>query len=161
MTDIDLLRAACQIARRESDDPRTQNAAVLVQRSGPKITGSVWSANRFPRGVRRAQEPPEKYDRIEHAERAAIFAAARAGWRTAGATMYTPWFACCDCARAIVAAGVVEVVGSAKVCAATPERWRRAVLAGEAILREAGVGMRWLAEPLGVGILFDGKEVTL
>jgi hypothetical protein len=35
------------------------------------------------------------------------------------------------------------------------------VLAGESMLREAGVSMRWLAEPLGVTILFDEKEVTV
>jgi hypothetical protein len=29
------------------------------------------------------------------------------------------------------------------------------------MLREAGVGMRWLAEPLGVTIKFDGKEMNL
>jgi len=29
------------------------------------------------------------------------------------------------------------------------------------MLREAGVGMRWLADPLGVTIRFDGKEMVL
>lgn len=162
MTDIELLKTACDIASQDSHDPRTKNAAILVRRTpSGGLDGSVWAANRFPRGVTRDTTPPMKYERIEHAERAVLYAAAKTGWRTHGTTMYVPWFACPDCARAIVMAGIIEVVGLAKLCHATPERWRRAVLAGEAILREAGVSMRWVAEPVGATILFDGQEVLL
>jgi deoxycytidylate deaminase len=162
VTDAEILRAACEIARSDSHDPRTKNAAVLVRRTASGgIDGFVSSANRFPRGVGRVLQPPGKYERIEHAERGAIYAASRAGWRTLGATMYVPWFACPDCARAIVCAGIIEVVGVAKLCHATPARWRQAVLSGETILREAGVSMRWITEGIGTWVIFDGQEVEL
>jgi dCMP deaminase len=160
MTDQDFLRIALRVAAEGSEDPSTQTAAILVRRSGRRVEGCLWAANRFPVGVRPAIGPA-KHDRIEHAERAVIYEAAAAGWATRGCVMYAPWFACCDCARAIVAAGVVEVVGVATLREATPERWSRAVAAGETILREAGVGMRWCCDALGVRILFDGREVRL
>jgi len=53
------------------------------------------------------------------------------------------------------------VVGLAKTRNATPDRWLDAVQDGEDILREAGVGMRWIGEPIGCTILFDGKEMHL
>lgn len=161
MKDKDFLSVALKIAAAGSEDPNTQTAAILVQFDQHKIAGGIWAANRFPVGVRPALAGPAKHERIEHAERAVIYAAAAAGWGTRGAVMYAPWFACADCARAIVAAGISEVVGSRVLAEATPERWRLAVAAGEAILREAGVIMRWCREPLGATILFDGRRVTL
>ena len=54
-------------------------------------------------------EAPTKYLWIEHAERNAIYNAARAGMGLEGCTLYceTPSM---DCARAIVQAGIVQVV---------------------------------------------------
>jgi dCMP deaminase len=49
---------------------------------------------------------------MEHAERDAIYKAAFVGMQTEGATLYVPWFACADCARAIIAAGITRVVGN-------------------------------------------------
>lgn len=158
-TDADLLRLAAVSAREFSDDPRTQNGAVLARRN--EIV--VWAANTSPTVLwsKQRSQPPQKYTYIEHAERAAIYKAAMAGWATGGASLYCVWFACPDCARAIIAAGIYEVVGHAATRNATPERWLAAVLTGESMLREAGVSLRWLAEPLGVKILFDGKEMSL
>lgn len=159
-TDIDWLRLAFQAAAEHSDDPHTQNGAVLAPQSG---FVSV-AANHVPAGLAitaSRMERPRKYGFIEHAERSAIFSAARCGTKTAGSTLYCCWFACRDCARAIICAGVGEVVGHVRPRALTPGRWEDEVLAGEAMLREAGVSMRWLAEPLGVTIKFDGKELTV
>jgi deoxycytidylate deaminase len=157
MSDIDNLRLAANYARYTSHDPRTQNGAVLV--AGTK---SVAAANVYPLASwRRHGEPPSKYAYIEHAERAAIYKAAQAGYTTAGSTLYVVWFACPDCARAIIAAGVSTVVGSLHARVATPERWEKDVSLGESMLRDAGVNTRWLAEKLGVTIIFDGKELSL
>lgn len=141
-----------------SDDPRTQNGAVLVSEDGVVVS----AVNCLPPGVqwtpaRRA----DKYRWIEHAERAVIYKAAASGVRTAGATLYAPWFACHDCARAIVMAGIAEVVGHALPRSLTPDRWLEAVVGGEEILREAGVGLRWVGDPLGVSMLFDGRRIHL
>lgn len=155
MSELDYLREACRYAVEWSDDPRTQNGAVLV--SGRRM---VYAANRIPPRLAHESyrlETPLKYSFLEHAERGAIYAAAAAGVPTAGAILYCPWFACVDCARAIILAGIKEVVGLACSRNATPQRWADNVTLAEAILCEAGVGQRWLAGEVGVEMLFDGR----
>jgi dCMP deaminase len=159
MSGTDWLRLACRTAAELSDDPRTQNGAVLVAADGRHVIGY----NHVPRGVRQHQHrltAPAKYAFLEHAERAAIYAAARAGIPTEGATLYCPWFACPDCARAIICAGVKEVVGLAGHRNATPERWLGNIIVAETMLAEAGVAMRWLAGAVGETILFDGRRFS-
>ena len=154
------LEVAC-IQAAASHDPHTQNGAVLV----PNVAAYVFiGVNRVPKGIYAAPDRlirPLKYKYIEHAERAAIYAAARFGTPTQNAALYCPWFACTDCARAIILAGIKEVVGHVKPRAATPQRWTAEIVQAEAMLREAGVAMRWLAEDLGVTIRFDGEEMRL
>jgi dCMP deaminase len=160
-TPLDWLRIAAQEAAAGSHDMHTQNGAVLVPRAASYVCVGV---NKVPSGVWAAPDRlarPAKYEYIEHAERMAIYQAARVGTPTLGATLYCPWFACMDCARAIIIAGIAEVVGHVKPRCATPERWTASIVKAEAMLREANVSMRWLAEPLGVTIKFDGEEMTL
>lgn len=160
MTDADLLRIAASTARIRSHDPRTQNGAVLARRNDIIVA----AANAVPAGLAADAgrlQPPGKYQYIEHAERAVIYRAAWSHWKTGGSTLYCLWFACPDCARAIIQAGIYEVVGHCGPRNATPDRWQDAVQAGERMLREAGVGMRWIAEPLGTSIMFDGRELAL
>lgn len=160
MTDADILRLLARKATRASCDPRTQNAAALARRDDLIIS----AANAVPAGLARQpgrMEPPGKYVFVEHAERNVIYKAASMGWMSGGSTMYALWFACPDCARAIIQAGIYEVVGHTAPRAATPARWSESVRAGEEMLREAGVGMRWISASLGVSILFDGKEMSL
>ena len=79
--------------------------AVLVARDGTEIA----ACNTFPAGVRDLEERHAGDGRfvwMEHAERRAIFEAARRGVATAGAHVTTTFFPCIDCARAIVDAGV-------------------------------------------------------
>src|SRR3954447_3751356 len=68
--------------------------------------------NGFPRGVCDDEDyrhdRPMKYRWTEHAERNAIYSAARIGVPLEGCRMFLPWFPCMDCARAIVQAGIVE-----------------------------------------------------
>jgi len=156
MTDIEYLREACRYAAQHSHDPETQNGAVLV-------TGrqTIYAANCVPPGVTRSEHRlsrPFKYDFVEHAERAAIYKAAAAGAATAGAKLFCPWFACTDCARAIVLAGIKEVVGLISLRNATPARWLLKVEMAEKMLVEAGVSQRLLAHPVGVIIRFDGGD---
>jgi dCMP deaminase len=156
MIDHDWMKVACQVARDRSDDPRTQNAAVLVAADGRYAV----SANRLPHRIARHASrlySPAKYDYLEHAERAAIYAAAAAGIATEGGTLYCPWFACTECARAIILTGIKEVVGLAGHRNATPARWLENIETAEAMLEEAGVGMRWMTSATGVTITFDGR----
>jgi dCMP deaminase len=94
-----------------SKDRSTKGGAVIV---GPDKIPRVIGYNGFPRGVNDDAEDrhgrPLKYRWTEHAERNAIYNAARIGVSLAGCIMYVPWFPCMDCARAIVQAGIVELV---------------------------------------------------
>jgi dCMP deaminase len=155
MNEIDYLRNAVRYAAVSSQDNRTQNGAVLVT-----ATKAICGVNCYPKGVAVSEDrstPPLKYLFIEHAERAAIYRAASLGVATAGASLYCPWFACCDCARAIIMAGISEVVGLVSLRNATPERWQKNIGLAEKMLAEAGVGQRLLAVELGEYLWFDGR----
>lgn len=56
---------------------------------------------------------PEKYQWVEHAERNAVYNAARKGIRLEGSVAYLNWepTPCSDCTRALIQAGIVEIVG--------------------------------------------------
>lgn len=162
MSDIKYLRKALLFGMERSDDPRTKVGALIVRNDTPG--GSILGANRMPRGVRQTpgrHTPSQKHSFIEHAERDVIYGAAREGFRTDGCVMYAPWFACCDCARAVIESGIREIVGLASLHVLTPPKWRGELAIAHAILREAGVGLRWVASELGETILFDGKGVEV
>jgi dCMP deaminase len=73
----------------KSKDERTQIGAVIVGKDKEIVSTGY---NSFPRGikdnVKERQERPEKYFWFEHAERNAIYNAARIGVSTKGCTMY-------------------------------------------------------------------------
>jgi dCMP deaminase len=155
MTDRDYLRLAYQAAAKLSHDPDTKNGSILVS-GGQHVVG----ANRFPDGVRvlphRVQRPA-KYGYMEHAERDVIYRAIKQGLETAGSTMYCPYIACADCARAIIIAGVIRVVGHKQLMAKLPERWRESVLLGDLMLDEAGIQRDYYVGMIGdVEHTFDG-----
>lgn len=144
-----------------SHDPRTRNAARLYDaRSG--VLGPS-GCNQVPFGVAPSDgrvAASEKASYIEHAERAAIYRAAREGFATDGCELIALWAACPDCARAIINAGITAVHTSAATFAATPERWKLTVDRGLAMLDEAGVDIVFHRD-LGVTILFNGEEMEL
>lgn len=86
----------------------------------------------------------DRYFYIEHAERAAIYAAAAEKARsTVGATMYCTRFPCSDCARAIVWAGIKKLVVPRGFSGET--QWLASQRAALKILRQSGVKVRYLA----------------
>lgn len=96
-----------------SDDPSTQCSALIVDSDLNILAGSY---NSFPNNVaitKERLERPKKYEFMEHAERNAIYAAAKQGISTLNTTMYLNYFpSCCsDCVRAIVQSGIKTVVG--------------------------------------------------
>lgn len=160
-TDLKWLRYAYSVAADLSTDPSTQNAAVLVDfELLPEGFTPVGAANCFPRDVAETPERwerPLKYSYVEHAERNAIYTAARGGVETEGLTMYVPWFACADCARAIIQAGIVEVVGHKAIFDKTMERWKDSIAVAHGMLTEAGVKYRMVEGELGARqVRFDG-----
>lgn len=163
--DMEMLRIAYEEAYQKSTDPSTQNGAVI--RSSERQSVVAVGANHFPRSVQETEdrwERPIKYSYVEHAERNAIYYAARLGHSTLGCTMYVPWFACADCARAIIQAGIVEVVGDARPnkMMSADCRWRETIEIAYGMFDEAGVKYRHIDEDLKLDfqLLFGGKLWT-
>ena len=154
------LKEACKYATLHSDDQDTKNGAILV--CGDKV---VYAANMMPSAMVKATDErtsrPLKYQFIEHAERTALLRAAASGIKTQGATLYCPWYACVDCARAIIVAGIKEVVGVKKVMDATPERWSETIGTANLMLSEAGVIMTYAEDTLGTTMVFGGSTIDL
>lgn len=94
-----------------SKDRSTQVGCVVV---GPDREIRTTGYNGFPRGTQDDVEDrhtrPAKYRWTEHAERNAIYNAARIGIPLHGCRMYLPWFPCMDCARAMVQSGIRTLV---------------------------------------------------
>lgn len=145
--ELDYLRMAYEQASNWSNDPRTQNGAILVK-DGNIIGVGV---NKFPNNVKITNERlerPKKYMYMEHAERNAIYDAARYGFSVIDSTLYCPWYCCSDCARGLVQAGVKRVIGHKQVFEAYGDgAWTDSINAGNDILDEGGV----------IRELYDGK----
>lgn len=156
------LQKAYEHAMKYSTDPSTQNGGCLVTLEGEIL---VYGANHFPEGVKESStrwERPLKYKFVEHAERNCIYAAAKQGIRTKGLIMYCPWFACADCARAIVQAGIKMVIGHDSVLQEQSEhwktQWKESVEIGDVILSEGGVLFKRIkADIKDVAIRFNGS----
>ena len=88
--DIDRLLEQAIVAARQSPSRPRKVGAVLVLADGAT---TLVACNDFPAGIRDLEARhahPERLLWIEHAERNAIFAAARSGQATAGATLLGP-----------------------------------------------------------------------
>lgn len=122
-----------------SKDRSTQVGALIL---GPDWEGGPWGYNGFPRGadddVEARHQRPEKYFWAEHAERNAIYTAARSGFPTKGCSMVVTHPPCMDCARAIVQAGIIRVIYPAGD-AAFHERWKDHEGRTRELFKEAGV----------------------
>lgn len=160
-SDIVYLRALAQLAREESDDPNTQNAAGLRRKDcGPHLFSSML-ANKLPWRIDATPErttAPAKNDWIMHAEAGLMVGS---GVKAIGGTLYALWAACPACAQAIVAGGIIKVVTLQATQDATPERWKAKVATGLEILRAGGVEVSFFAGKLDTSIRFDGKELEL
>jgi len=149
----------CFSYAKKSPDRSTQNAAVLISKSGQIIYQTI-SANNFPHGVPKSPdrlERPTKYFYTEHAERNAIYAAANAGISTNGLTMVAIWASCADCARSIIQSGITTLV---RYKLETPEHWEASVDAAETMFREADVKLIDISHeiPNVKPILLNGLE---
>jgi dCMP deaminase len=127
-------------ARTLSKDESTQLGAVIV---GPDREIRSTGYNSFPRGIvddnPARQVRPEKYLFIEHAERNAIYNAARVGIPLKGCVLYCEWPPCADCARGAIQVGIVEIVFRNFP---PLERWGSHISAATGMLKESGVKLR-------------------
>ncbi len=161
MSDATDLVFAYSIAT-ESPDPSTQNGAVLRWPNG-RIIRPTGECNDFPRGTfpsARTLTRPIKYQFIEHAERGALYAAARFGICTNGLTMVACWASCADCARAIVQSGIRTLVRhNPPTDDGSSQRWLDSIKIGDEILNAGGVEIVEFTDPLpgAPKILRDGE----
>lgn len=139
------------LAKAVAEKSKDQSVKVGTVIVGPDrdIRATGW--NGFPRGVmddpRSARnDRPDKYLWTEHAERNAIFNAARVGTPLQGCSIYLDWYPCSRCARAIIQSGIVEVVvdgrGYDKKEKSWDERWKHDCDVGQQMLRETNVKVR-------------------
>jgi len=139
----DGLMDAAILAARGSPNRVRRVGAVLVSADGQ---ARLSACNTFPRGVQDTEFRHQGNGRLvwmEHAERNAIFAAARAGLSTEGATLAATFFPCLDCARAIVQAGIRHL--HTLPPALDDPVWGASFIPSRTILEEGGVALHFSA----------------
>jgi dCMP deaminase len=150
------------VVRQTSEDPDTKVGCVIFNKDFDLI--SVGS-NRFPNGIAHPLEKssdkeypfldeiylsdritrPTKYMYMEHAERNAIYSAAKRGVSLKDCILYVDWIPCTDCARAIIQSGISEVIMNKLSPSALDKsfnkRWKESMKISKTILTEANVKM--------------------
>lgn len=130
---------------RWSNGPGTKVGAVIV---GPSNEVRATGFSGFPRGVNEAvntrheRKSGERLMWVCHAEQNAIYNAARSGTALQGCRIYVPWFPCADCAKAIIQAGLVELVSYEPDF--SHARWGKHFQCAYTMLHEAGVRARYV-----------------
>lgn len=124
-----------------SKDESTQVGAVII---GPTNEVRSLGYNGAPRGCRADEDSrgitrPEKYFWYSHAELNAITNAARVGVPLDGSTIVVTHPPCMDCARAIVQAGIKQVI-AARPAAEFAERWIEHTQRVQTLFSECKVG---------------------
>lgn len=135
---MDMARAAAEFSK----DRSTKVGTIILTPDD----GFSMGYNGFPRGVNddveERHERPAKYTWSEHGERNAIYNAARAGLRLNGSILFCTKFPCTECARAIIQAGIKEIVSYAE----TDPRWIDQFSTTITMLGEAKVAVCLLKE---------------
>ena len=107
---------------------------------------SCMESNNIPNSIQVKDEyweRPLKYSYVEHAERNAIYNAARIGVSTKGCTMYlTCDIPCADCARGIINAGIIKIYAK-KGAGAKSKKWDESSKRSMQMFKEAGVEVEW------------------
>lgn len=132
----------CIHASKKSKDRSTRLGAVIVGNNNEVLSIGY---NGFPRGVNdeeeRYHERPTKYLITEHAERNAIFNAARNGVRLEGSTMYLPFepTPCCRCTRAVIQSGIKHIIGTDFKFTGKGKQWEEDLVLANEMLEQAGI----------------------
>jgi dCMP deaminase len=144
----------------KSKDPRSKIGAVLVK-DGIVISEGF---NGFARGVKdyaeRYYDKETKYRFVVHGEANSVFNAVRHGINTTDAVCYTQGIPCCECAKALIQAGVKEVVVHQQ-WPAMNQKWLESIKTSKIMFRESGVKIRVYNQMLGIHGLNDGYTVLV
>lgn len=145
--DARFMGLAQHIGEWSKDGGRKVGCVIVGPRNEIRSTGY----NGFPRGVNdypdERHERPAKYRWTEHAERNAIYNAARVGIPLGGCRMYLPWFPCMDCARGIVQSGIAELI-CVRPDLSDPQ-WGDDFVEVPKLLEEGGVQITWRSKEQG------------
>lgn len=144
------LKMAALVATK-SKDRSTKVGAVIV---GPDNEVRSTGYNGFPRGINddvpKRHDRPAKYDWTEHAERNAVFNAARMGMPLNGCTLYINFSPCpcLACSRAVIQSGITHIV----VPYHSPfpgkgPQWEHELRVAQEMLAEAGVTITQYGTP--------------
>lgn len=145
----------------KSKDPSTKIGAVIVGQDHEILSTGY---NGMPRGMddddpENYKKPEPKYAIFEHGERNSIFAAARNGIHLLGTTLYTQGVPCCDCARAVIQAGIKRVVVYEQWNKNNAEKWAKSAEYSIKMFKNCGVRLEYYAGELLTKIVgfHDGK----
>jgi len=138
---VEYFRNLAHNVKLKSKDINTQIGAVIVGKDKEIVSTGY---NSFPRDIddtkKQRQERPEKYYWFEHAERNAIYNAARIGVSTKGTTMYLSCgVPCSDCARGIINAGIVRIFCEKGGSASRGPKWEESAERSWEMFDEANV----------------------
>lgn len=156
----------CYLAAMRSKDQNTNVGAVIV---GPNNEIRSTGYNSFPRNCdddnSDRQVRPEKYYWFEHAERNAIYNAARVGTPLEGCTIFVPGIPCMDCARAIVQSGIKTVITHFTWMGVDAARgnWNEHITRSIKLFEECNVQLLTYYGPIVINIKgkIDKKQVDL
>jgi dCMP deaminase len=157
----------CYLVGMRSVDQHTHVGSVITDLDNVLVSTGY---NSLPRGIdadtditRLSKENGEKYFWIEHAERNAIYNAARRGTILKGCKLYVPWIPCTDCARAIIQTGISEVKihknGQDFYDSNTNGKWVESYKKTEAMFREAGVKVSYITCDIIAPEIFMNSEL--
>ena len=147
---VEYFRTLAHTVKLKSKDENTQIGAVIVGKDKEIVSTGY---NSFPRGLkdnlRERQERPEKYYWFEHAERNAIYNAARIGVSTKGCTMYLSCgIPCSDCARGIINAGIIRIFCE-RGDITKGKHWEENYERSWSMLEEAGINVQFYDDEYG------------
>jgi len=131
----------------ELTDDNDRGVACLIVKDNNIISHGI---NVLSNGVKIREErvtKPMKYRWVSHAERNAIYNAARLGIKTDGAKLYCTYFPCADCARGIIQAGISEIYTNKPDF--NHHKWGESWVDAIVMFRESGVNVIWVNEEEG------------
>lgn len=134
-----------EVVKLKSKDEHTQIGVAVV---GPDNEIRSTGYNSFPRGINDRvavrQQRPLKYFYFAHAERNALYNAARVGTPLKDCVMYlTCGVPCADCAIGIINSGIKEIWVNWAKNETNSEKWAEHAKHSMIMFEEAGVTVRW------------------
>lgn len=131
----------CQHISGWSKDKNRKVGAVIVDNDNVVLSMGY---NGIPRGcddsVECRYDRPIKYLFTEHAERNAIYHAARHGVSLKGCRLYVTLFPCADCARALIQSGITKIIAPEPDL--THEVWGEHFKAAIQMMEEANIELK-------------------